>query len=76
MLKLKLLFAKYLDWRNYQSAKNYGLWPISFEIVIIKENGTQMTGSIRGDWKLNDLNQLKLRKEQERVLIVSKDVEK
>lgn len=54
----------------------YGLFLVSFEIVVIKENGTQMTESIRGDWKLTDLNQLKLRREQERVLIASEGVEK
>lgn len=32
MLKLELLFAKYLDWRNYQSAKSDGLWP-SFNLL-------------------------------------------
>jgi len=54
----------------------YGLFLVSFETVVIQENGTQMTGSINGDRNLNDLNQLKLRREQERVLIASKGVEK
>lgn len=54
----------------------YGLFLVSSETVVIKENGIQMTGSIRGDWKQNDLNQLKLRRERERVLIASKGMEK
>lgn len=54
----------------------YGLFLVSFETVVIKENGIQLTGSVRGDWKLTDLNQVKLRGEQERVLIASEGVEK
>lgn len=31
----------------------YGLFLVSFEAVVIKENGTQMTENIRGDCMLN-----------------------
>lgn len=54
----------------------YGLLLTSFETLVVKENGTQMTKNIKGDWMLNDWNQLKHGREQKMELISSEVAEK